>query len=389
MMIYYKFGVLLICFVLYFAISKTKAQVLELDEGDICKRSREPTQPHSVCRRLKDCGVVHEQLKKNIYPRICSYSVLDLVVCCPYPLKKVNTTKVTQPPVKSSPGKSNSAIRKCSEYKNLPFDLLSLGYHEENTDKDKNLNEVYFKEFPHMALIGYGETKSAITWDCGGSLISNRWILSSALCEKIGRSNNFARWVLLGLINTDWIDGEDLKTNLYEIEKRVVHKNYRSTSIYNDIALFRLNRDVEFSETIRPVCLNVDPLFKPSTVTATGWSPNTTVDGRGTKRVKILQKTTLNTISDSECNSIYANDENQQLVLKISDESQICTKYVEDTCISDTGGPLQVKNAGGDYTTYTQVGVTSFGKTCGYKDVPSVYTRVSAYISWIEENVWK
>lgn len=53
----------------------------------------------------------------------------------------------------------------------------------------------------------------------------------------------------------------------------------------------------------------------------------------------------------------------------------------------DSGGPLQIKNP--NYLCmHLQIGVTSFGKFCGKKNLPGVYTKVSNYISWIEEIVW-
>lgn len=53
----------------------------------------------------------------------------------------------------------------------------------------------------------------------------------------------------------------------------------------------------------------------------------------------------------------------------------------------DSGGPLQIISF--DYAgMYTQIGITSFGKFCGDKNAPGVYTKVSKYTSWIEEIVW-
>ena len=48
-----------------------------------------------------------------------------------------------------------------------------------------------------------------------------------------------------------------------------------------------------------------------------------------------------------------------------------------DACTGDSGGPL------GDRTTV--YGIVSFGKGCGEPNVPGVYTRISAYRTWIRE----
>lgn len=37
---------------------------------------------------------------------------------------------------------------------------------------------------------------------------------------------------------------------------------------------------------------------------------------------------------------------------------------------------------------YTQYGITSFGRFCGDKDTPGIYTKVANYIPWIEEIVF-
>lgn len=49
----------------------------------------------------------------------------------------------------------------------------------------------------------------------------------------------------------------------------------------------------------------------------------------------------------------------------------------------DSGSPLACRLDGIEYV----VGLVSFGHGCASNN-PSVYTRVSQYIGWVEENVW-
>lgn len=59
---------------------------------------------------------------------------------------------------------------------------------------------------------------------------------------------------------------------------------------------------------------------------------------------------------------------------------------------TDSGGPLQIdkRNSKGEYTCQMFViGVTSAGSAaCGLKNSYGVYTKVSKFIDWIEQNVW-
>ncbi|KAJ9585582.1 hypothetical protein L9F63_002612, partial [Diploptera punctata] len=54
-----------------------------------------------------------------------------------------------------------------------------------------------------------------------------------------------------------------------------------------------------------------------------------------------------------------------------------------DTCEGDSGGPLMLKYDG----RWIQIAITSHGMECGSSFFPGVYTRVTEYMEWIEENI--
>lgn len=77
--------------------------------------------------------------------------------------------------------------------------------------------------------------------------------------------------------------------------------------------------------------------------------------------------------------------------------SQLCVTYrnleADISCPGDEGGPVQNIIRSGNYKTgepdiYKIVGISSFGsEVCG-TGFPSINTKVSSYIDWIEEIVW-
>lgn len=119
----------------------------------------------------------------------------------------------------------------------------------------------------------------------------------------------------------------------------------------------------------------------------------------------------LNIIPAKRCNNSYYSINDQNLRFGIIPDMMLCAgSFVDgrDTCSvptvfssiknghlkiytlnlqGDSGGPIQIRSF--DYTDmYTQIGITSFGRFCGDKNSPGVYTKVSKYISWIESIVW-
>lgn len=130
-------------------------------------------------------------------------------------------------------------------------------------------------EFPHMAAIGY---KSAtvhenITWNCGGSLISERYILTAAHC--VSDRTRVPFMIRLGKVtlNTDDDGAIPQDFGIQAIEK---HPQYCAKDKYNDIALIKMTGKPIMDDKVRPACITFDDsqLRDATPVIATGYGIN-------------------------------------------------------------------------------------------------------------------
>ncbi|XP_017777362.1 PREDICTED: serine protease snake-like, partial [Nicrophorus vespilloides] len=191
-------------------------------------------------------------------------------------------------------------------------------------------------------------------------------------------SRYIPKYARLGeIVKTD-LESDDSNFLLVNISRVIKHPKFDENKILNDIGLIELESKVKFNDYIKPACLNTENA-KPEadSFIATGWGKTEHVS-----KSSSLLKVTLDEIVSAECAKIYKNK------VKIDVEKHICTKSEKkDTCLGDSGGPLQKLNP--NYiSTYDIYGIISFGAVkCG-SGFPSVSTRVSYYIDWIESIVF-
>ncbi|PTL76207.1 serine protease [Vitiosangium sp. GDMCC 1.1324] len=161
-------------------------------------------------------------------------------------------------------------------------------------------------------------------------------------------------------------------------ERAVYHSAYNPDTTLNDIAIIKLAKPIKFSSTIQPVFLPQAGEAVPDNTlgTVAGWG--LTREG-GYDTSSILMQVSVPTINSRELASMYSKEG-----ISIDPKAMLGAGYRQggkDSCQGDSGGPFVFKNG----NNYVLQGIVSFGVGCARPGLPGVYTRVSSYISWINQ----
>ncbi|OQV23495.1 putative Chymotrypsin-like elastase family member 2A [Hypsibius exemplaris] len=227
--------------------------------------------------------------------------------------------------------------------------------------------------WPWQVRLGY-RSGNGVIWSCGGSILSDIYIITAAHCLENGLNRQFV--VRVGDHDQWQVEASE---KVHSVLRYLVHPSYggQASNYANDIAILRLSTPIVYKAQISPAC--IPPAMEEPTHGAscyvTGWGKVGPNSGTPAK----LQQGSVQIIGRQVCNTAqyWGNLRTSQVCAGSPTGST-------DACSGDSGGPLVCKS--GSSNKWILQGLVSFGPLsgCGIQKKPAVYTKVSHFHSWIK-----
>ncbi len=225
--------------------------------------------------------------------------------------------------------------------------------------------------WPFMAALVSRNVNAYDGQFCGASFIGERYVLTAAHCvEGNGREDLD---VVIGVSN---LSTSQAAQHRYAVENIYLHQYYTPNPISNDIAIIELvDKPSESVVNLADAYMRGN-LNDGQILTVMGWGDQDASDDYASKSE--LYQVDVPLVNQYECNSVshsgYASIGSDAFCAGYSDGGY-------DSCQGDSGGPIVVSTNG----TYEQLGIVSWGKGCAQANAYGVYTNISYFDDWINE----
>lgn len=216
----------------------------------------------------------------------------------------------------------------------------------------------------HLPLLPLRGTKVCF-FECSG--YTDTW--------PSGNATIFSLSLAPGDLNTEQEDGGEM---VHEVDMIIKHNKFQRDTYDFDIAMLRLKTPITFRENVAPACLPQKDwaeatLMTQKTGIVSGFG-RTHEKGRQSKVLKMME---VPYVDRNTCRLSTSFSITQNMFCAGYDAKQ------EDACQGDSGGPHVTRFK----DTYFVTGIVSWGEGCARKGKYGIYTKVTAFLKWIDRSM--
>lgn len=229
-------------------------------------------------------------------------------------------------------------------------------------------------EWPWHAAV-YRRTGFSDSYVCGGTLISDKFLLTADHCTNDDNGNGLVSkriFIRLGVHNLQALNLQILQQH----DVLHVHRFGYSKGVKNDIAILELSTEVRFTEYVQPACINQVPDLTDQLGTVVGWGVTET-----DALTPVLKSSRMPAIGSIQCI-----ESDRDIFGATLDRSLFCAGYTNGTtvCNGDSGGGIHFERDGAWYVggLVSFTGVRDSGHLCRTKGYAG-FTNVFHFLPWI------
>ncbi|XP_055531904.1 chymotrypsin-2-like [Wyeomyia smithii] len=193
---------------------------------------------------------------------------------------------------------------------------------------------------------------------CGGTLLNQRFVLTTAVCMSGRLSSTTMAVVGSRFLNTVAAPYYGLQT--------ITHPQYNQNTLEFNVALFQTIQNIVFTTIVQPIQLEADYVDAGTRARFFGWGAT----GQDGSNSNALMTVNLNVLNNDACRNSLGAD-----AMRVG-TSSMCTlnREGQGLCVNDAGGALVFDGMA--------IGVASWKIPCA-TGRPDVFVRVSEIRNWV------